>query len=95
MLPEIAFDDGAHGEPLAFDFEGRRIEARPGQTIAAALIAAGVGAFRRDSEGNPRMPFCGMGTCFECTMKVDGESMVRTCMTTVQGGAVVAREAPR
>ena len=28
-------------EEIAFSFEGRRIEARPGQSLAAALIGAG------------------------------------------------------
>ena len=94
-MPETVAGDESRDDLVAFDFEGRQVEARPGQTIAAALIAAGVEASRYDFEGRPRMPFCGMGTCFECTMNVDGESLVRTCMTAARNGAIVCRDAPR
>ena len=55
-------------------------------TLAAALLGAGVTAFRRDSRGNPRAPVCGMGTCFECRITVDGVRDVRACVITVREG---------
>ncbi|MDP1753661.1 MAG: 2Fe-2S iron-sulfur cluster-binding protein, partial [Reyranella sp.] len=48
-----------HAVRLSFD--GREIEALPGETIAAALAAAGVTAVRAARSGAPRGPFCGMG----------------------------------
>ena len=46
-------------------------------TLAAALLNIGVTAFRRDHEGHARGPVCGMGTCFECRVVVDGVANVR------------------
>ena len=55
-------------------------------TLAAALLGSGVVAFRRESGGNPRAPLCGMGTCLECRVTVDGERDVRACVVTVREG---------
>ena len=95
-MPEARRIERPAGEkPTTISFEGRSIEAWAGATVASALAAAGVEAFRHDREGGPRMPFCNMGTCFECTMAVDGRRLTRTCMTVVREGMTVARECPR
>ncbi len=69
--------------PVGIEVNGRRVRARPGDTVALALLNAGVG-FGGDLSG--RGLFCGMGSCFECHAEVDGEAHVRTCMTTVREG---------
>lgn len=53
-------------------------------TVAAALLNIGVMAFRRDLDGNARGPVCGMGTCFECRVTVDGVQNVRACLAAVR-----------
>ena len=58
-------------------------------TLAAALLNIGVTAFRRDLEGNARGPVCGMGTCFECRVVVDGVANVRACLSQVRDGMSV------
>lgn len=58
-------------------------------TLAAALLNLGVAAFRRDLDGNARGPVCGMGTCFECRVAVDGVRNVRSCLTPVRDGMSV------
>lgn len=58
-------------------------------TLAAALLNIGVAAFRRDLAGNARGPVCGMGSCFECRVVVDGVRNVRACLTLVQDGMSV------
>lgn len=62
-----------------FQFSGQTITAFPGETLAAALIAAGHWHFRDSRCGEPRGPFCGMGVCGECTLLVDGQSK-RACL---------------
>lgn len=66
------------------EVNGQPIAARHGQTIAAALLAAGQRVFRRTESGEPRGLFCGMGVCFDCLVTVDGLSEQRACMTPVQ-----------
>jgi sarcosine oxidase subunit alpha len=55
-------------------------------TLAAALLQAGVTAFRRDLHGRARAPICGMGSCFECRVTVDNTSEVRSCLVPVREG---------
>ncbi len=55
-------------------------------TVAVALLNAGVFAFRRDLSGAPRAPLCGMGSCFECRVRVDGVANVRSCLLPVRDG---------
>ena len=53
-------------------------------TLAAALLNLGVSAFRRDLGGLARAPLCGMGTCFECRVSVNGVRNSRACLEAVR-----------
>ena len=82
--PVLSFD---RGRKVTFIFDGREIEARTGETVAAALLAAGVPAFRRSiREHRPRGLFCGIGRCASCAMVIDGVPNVRACVTPVAEG---------
>lgn len=77
------------GDPIRFTFNGTAITCERGDTISAALLAAGVGVFRQTLvSGAPRGPFCQMGTCFDCLVEIDGAS-VQACMTLATDGMVV------
>jgi len=74
-------------------FEGRAVVARAGDSLAAALLAAGVTVTRSTPvTGAPRGPYCMMGACFECLAVVDGRASVQTCMTLVREGMRVERQ---
>ncbi len=76
--------------PVTFTFEGRTVTAREGQTIAAALYAAGVRVFSRSFKYHrPRGLFCVSGDCPNCLMRVDGRPNVRTCTEPARQGQVV------
>ncbi|TKD49963.1 FAD-dependent oxidoreductase [Sphingomonas baiyangensis] len=76
------------GASFAFDFEGDAIEAWPGETVMAALVAAGRLGMRTAKDGALRGPYCGMGVCGECSVLVDGVQQ-RACMTAARAGARV------
>ncbi|MCX7322943.1 MAG: FAD-dependent oxidoreductase [Hyphomicrobiales bacterium] len=78
---------------LTITFEGRMLGARPGQSLGAALAAAGEHALRHTSGGDCRGMFCGMGVCQECLVTVDGAPNQRACMVKVADGMVVHRQA--
>ena len=82
------------GTPLTFTFDGRPIAALDGETIAAALSAAGIVAHRTTPAGAPRGLHCGMGACFDCVVTVDGQLGRRACMTKVAQGMTVTGPAP-
>src|SRR5579871_1478879 len=76
--------------PLRFTFDGRPILAEPGQSIGAALYAAGVRVFSRSFKYHrPRGLLCMSGDCPNCLMNVDGRPNVRTCIEPVRAGQVV------
>ncbi len=78
------------GARFRFTVDGQPVEAYPGETIAAALLAAGRRIARRTARrGEPRGLFCGIGVCHDCRMVVDGEPNVRTCLTPARAGRVV------
>ncbi len=83
-------DNIERGTPVTITVNGHPMEAYPGESIAAALLAAGRRAFRQTLGGNaPRGLFCGMGICYDCLVTVDGVPNVRSCMTAVQEGCVI------
>jgi sarcosine oxidase subunit alpha len=87
-LPPGRFTDPTR--PLTFTFEGRTIPAVHGQTIAAALYAAGVRIFSRSFKYHrPRGLLCVSGDCPNCLMRVDGRPNVRTCTEPARQGQIV------
>jgi glycine/D-amino acid oxidase-like deaminating enzyme len=80
------------GRAISIRFDGQPIAALEGETIAAALSAAGIVAYRRTLSGAPRGLYCGMGACFDCVVTVDGRIGQRACMTRVADGMVVTGE---
>ena len=80
-------------EPFTFKFNAEPIQAYPGETIAAALLAAGIRALRRTAKsGAPRGIFCGMGVCFDCLVVVDGRPHLRACLTEARPGMHVTMQ---
>lgn len=70
-----------------FSFAGKEIDAEPGQTIGAALLAAGYRTLRTTRHGGaPRGLFCGIGICFDCLVTVNGRPNLRACLTEARDG---------
>lgn len=64
-----------------FDFDGRAIAYRHGQTVGAALIGAGISSWRTTrTQARPRGIFCGIGVCFDCLITVEGVPNQRACL---------------
>ncbi|MEL7566757.1 MAG: (2Fe-2S)-binding protein [Dehalobacterium sp.] len=78
------------GEKVSFFFDGQPVEGYTGETIAAALHAAGIRVLGHSPElHRPRGLFCAIGNCSSCLMVVNGEPNVRICVEKVQPGMQV------
>ena len=78
---------GPNGPSVRLTFDGTELHAVAGQTIAAALLAAGRRVWRYTGRRQePRGMFCGMGICFDCLVRVDGRPNVRACQALVAEG---------
>jgi len=80
--------------PVQISFNGTPLKALPGESIAAALSAAGILALRETAKGTKRGLWCGMGACFDCVVTVDGKAGQRACMVKVADGMAVASAFP-
>jgi predicted molibdopterin-dependent oxidoreductase YjgC len=75
------------GGPVMIRIDGRSVEARAGDTVAAAMLAAGIVRTRVTSRHDvPRGPYCAMGACFDCLVTIDGVGNRRACMVPVADG---------
>ena len=81
------------GDTIGIRVDGAEVAAFAGETVAAAMLAAGLRVFRHDPEGFPRAPFCNMGICYDCLLEIahkDALSVrLRACMTLVSPGMSV------
>jgi D-hydroxyproline dehydrogenase subunit gamma len=74
-------------ETVTFTFDGTAMTAEVGQTVGAALLAAGIRSWRwTRGGGRPRGLFCGIGACFDCLIDVNGDRAVRACLVSVREG---------
>jgi sarcosine oxidase subunit alpha len=82
--PILTFE---RGRRIEFQFDGRTLTGHEGETIAAALHAAGVRVLRKSiKRSHPRGFFCAIGRCSSCLMTVDGVPNVMTCVTRLREG---------
>ena len=88
--PILTFEKGRQ---VAFTFEGRELTGYEGETIAAALHAAGVRFLHESAKKHrPRGLFCAIGNCSSCLMKVNGIPNIRVCVEPLREGIVVERQ---
>jgi len=72
---------------ITFNFDGKPIEAHQGETIAAALHAAGIKVLSHSLKFHrPRGFFCAIGKCASCMMEVNGVPNVKTCLRLAEEG---------
>ena len=84
------------GAPVALTVDGRAVQARSGDTVAAALLAAGIGNCRTTPvTGAPRAPYCLMGVCFDCLVTIDGVGSRQACLVPVRAGMTVETQQGR
>lgn len=86
--------NAAAGEESAvwLEVDGLTVAARPGTSVAAALLNAGVIGFRTSTGGEKRGPLCGMGSCQECRVRIDGVAQQRACLRPVREGMRVVTD---
>jgi hypothetical protein len=76
-----------------FSFDGRPIAFEDGQSVAAALIQAGILSWRSTRRsGTPRGIFCGIGICYDCLIVLTGEPNHRACVLTAEPGMVITSQ---
>ena len=86
-LPEAA------GQTVRLTVDGRAMEARSSDSVAAALLAAGIDVCRTTPvSGAPRGPYCMMGVCFDCLVTVDGVGNRQGCLVRVAEGMALATQ---
>lgn len=72
---------------VALFIDGRPCTARAGDSVAAAMLAAGRVACRTMAmTGAPRGPYCMMGVCFDCLVVIDGRQNQQACQVHVAEG---------
>lgn len=88
--------DFAPKKTIPFTYDGRPMAGREGDTVAAALHAAGVMKLSESiKKHRPRGFWCAIGNCSSCHMTVDGVPNVKTCVTPLVEGMDVRSQAGR
>jgi D-hydroxyproline dehydrogenase subunit gamma len=68
---------------------GQPITVARDTVVAAAVAQTGLTRFRRSVSGESRSPLCGMGTCLECRVTINGQPHSRSCQTLCAEGMEV------
>jgi sarcosine oxidase subunit alpha len=78
------------GRAISFTFDGKRVPAFEGDTIASALYAAGRRTFSRSFKYHrPRGELCGCGQCANSLVQIGGRPGVRACAEPARDGLAV------
>ncbi len=72
--------------------DGRETIVSEGTTVAAAVLNADAANFRRSVDGEPRLPLCGMGVCYECRLTIDGQTNQKSCQIVVVDGMEITTD---
>jgi predicted molibdopterin-dependent oxidoreductase YjgC len=72
-------------ESVTVRVDGKSVVVPAGATAAVAILISGA-VSRTSVTGEPRTPFCGMGTCFECRSEINGTPYLRSCQILCEPG---------
>lgn len=88
--------DFEKGKEVEFLCDGVTIKGFEGETIAAALHAAGVKVLSHSIKNHrPRGFYCAIGNCSSCLMEVNGIANVRICTEPLKEGMNVKMQIGR
>ncbi|HZR16364.1 MAG TPA: (2Fe-2S)-binding protein [Verrucomicrobiae bacterium] len=76
-------------DQVRLSVNGQPVIVARGTVVAAAIAQLGVTRFRRSVSGEPRSPLCGMGTCMECRVTINGQPHCRSCLLLCAEGMEV------
>ena len=77
----------ATGGRIRVTIDGKSVEVRAGESVAAAMLAAGFEHCRTTAmAGEKRAPHCMMDVCFDCLVTVDGIGNRQGCLIEVREG---------
>ena len=79
--------------PVVLTINGQTVQCREGDSVAAALLAAGLSECRDTAVKEvARGPFCLMGICYDCLVMIDGQPNQQGCMIPVRAGMNIERQ---
>ena len=84
-MADLRIASMARGAKLTLLVNGETCTAYRGESVHAALLAAGYRILRKTAhDDEPRGIFCGMGVCYDCLVTINGVPNQRACMTLVE-----------
>ena len=84
------YQEGLTENSFTVIVNGKPVQAHQGMRLIDVLWKAGIRILRSTVISSaPRGMYCGMGTCYDCLVTVNGEKMIRACMTSVEPGMYV------
>lgn len=85
MMQNLRIESVQKGEKITIFVNGQKTIAYKGESVHAALIAAGYQILRKSKSGTEaRGIFCGMGICYDCLVSINGNPNERACMKEVE-----------
>jgi sarcosine oxidase subunit alpha len=86
-LARPLYPDAEGGRPVTVRWDGRDLDGRAGEPLAATLLANGEATISRSYRlHRPRGLMCATGSCGWCECEVDGLASVRSCRVPVREG---------
>ena len=75
-----------------FTVDGKAAKGTEGELLVVAMMNNQCSWFKRNPvDQTRRAPFCMMGLCHECVVKINGQSSMQACLTPLSEGMKVER----
>jgi len=79
-------DADPHPSVVTLSVDGEPCRVPAGASVASALLQRGSIARLTGLSGSPRAPYCMMGVCFDCLVRIDGVPNRQACMVVAEPG---------
>ncbi len=87
MVDLRIWKDVERDQAFEIEIDGLQVVAYEGETVGAALMAAGIRTTNKTAKRDEaRGICCGIGLCYGCTMVIDGVPNTRACQTLARPG---------
>jgi len=73
-------------QDITIYIDDRPCAARVGDLLANILLQEGMSAVHATPNGTPRGPYCMMGVCFDCMVRLEDGRFEQACQTYAEDG---------
>lgn len=81
---DMLCEDEIENQKVLITINGKAAHAYLGESVLSTLLSHKIRGFSQNDHGKVQGPYCGMGVCYCCMVKINGNNKQRACQHSIE-----------